>query len=155
MVATSSGASVVQSPEHGILDRAVEAARNAAPEWKFIPSICSGCLPLIGEQEGVASGLWQVTNISSSVQVRVHRIATSEAAARFLSHQLDGGVYRGWTVVPYTAGDGATMSTYPDPRGFTQYELTIRKGIFLVFVSGISKTDLERFSQFLLEAFLN
>jgi hypothetical protein len=61
----------------------------------------------------------------------------------------------GWTVVPYEAGDGATMSTYPDPRGFTQYEMAIRKGRFLVMVSGRSKETIERFAKTLLTAISN
>jgi hypothetical protein len=54
--------------------------------------------------------------------------------------------------MPYEAGDGANLSTYPDPRGFTQYAMSIRKGRFLLTASGRSKEIVERFARILLTA---
>jgi hypothetical protein len=71
---------------------------------------------------------------------------------------MDGAssrVVNGWTVVAYEAGDGASMSTYSDPRGFTQYQATIRKGRFLVTVTGRSQETIERFAKILVTAVSN
>jgi hypothetical protein len=108
------------------------------------------------EQLGAAGGSWErVSDGSTRISVAVYTIATPEAAAGWLYRQAHGEVADGWTVVTYEAGDGANMGTYPDPRGFTQYETTIRKGRFLVKVSGRSEETIKRFAQILVAAISN
>ena len=153
LIVTSYVASAAQSLEQAILARAVQAARKVSPEWTFIGAICN-CPPLMDEEQGVAAGSWKLTDVASMIDVRVHTIATEEAATRFLSRQPRDAA-PGWALVPYQAGDGATLGTAPDPRGFTQYAITMRRGRFLVFVSGRSKPTVERFANLLLEAVSN
>jgi hypothetical protein len=157
LVVTTQAASATQdSPENLILGRAVAASRTSEPEWRFIPAILNLPGPLTDEQLGAAGGSWERSSDSSTyISVTVYTIATAEAATRWMSRQAHGAVANGWTVVPYETGDGATMSTYPDPRGFTQYETTIRKGRFLVTVSGRSKETIERFAKILVTAVSN
>jgi hypothetical protein len=139
-------------PENLIVRRAVAASRQSNPDWRFISAVVN-VPPLMVEQLGVAGGLWErLSDSSTRVNVTVYTVATSEAAASWLYRQAHGEVGKGWTVVPYEAGDGANLSTYPDPRGFTQYATAIRKGRFLLMASGRSKEIVDRFAQILLAA---
>ena len=148
LVVATEGASGTQNrPERLILEEAVAASRKAEPEWRFVTAVFNAP-PLTGEELGVAAGSWhRLSDPPENVHVRVHTIATAEAASRWLCRQAHGDVAKGWTVVPYEAGDGANMNTYLDPRGFAQYETAIRKGRFLVFVSGRSQETIERFAK--------
>jgi hypothetical protein len=147
VVATEGASGTQERPERLILGRAMAASRKAEPEWRFITASFNAP-PLMDEELGVAAGSWhRLSDPPENVQVRIHTIATAEAASRWLYRQAHGDVAKGWTVVPYEAGDGANMNTYLDPRGFTQYETAIRKGRFLVFVSGRSQETIERFSK--------
>jgi hypothetical protein len=157
LIVAAQGVSATQdSPENLILARAVATSRRVEPEWRFTRSILNAPGPLMDEQLGVAGGSWEwLSDSSTLVGVTVYTIATAEAATRWLYRQAHGEVAKGWTVVTYEAGDGANMSTYPDPRGFTQYETTIRKGRFLVTVSGRSQETIERFAKILVTAISN
>jgi hypothetical protein len=133
--------------ENRIIRRASAASQRTNPEWQFVPAVMN-VGPLVAEQEGVAGGFWELLSDSSTrVSVVVYTVATAEAAASWLYRQAHGEVAKGWTVVPYDAGDGANLSTYPDPRGFTQYQAAIRKSRFLLTVSGRSKEIVDRFAQ--------
>src|SRR3954452_624300 len=141
LVLTIQGASATQdSPERLILGRAVAVSRKAEPEWRFISAILNEPGPLMKEQLGAAAGSWEKqSDPSTQVFVTIYTIATGDAAERWLYRQSHGEIAKGWTVVTYEFGDGANMATYPDPRGFTQYETTIRKGRFLLKLSGRSQ----------------
>lgn len=139
-------------PENRIIRHAIAASQRTNPEWQFVPAIMN-VAPLMVEQVGVAGGLWELSSDPSTrVSVIVYTVTTVEAAASWLYRQAHGEVAKGWTVVPYEAGDGANLSTYPDPRGFTQYQAAIRKNRFLLTVSGRSKEIVDRFGQILLTA---
>jgi hypothetical protein len=145
-------AAAQDSPEALIVRRAMAASRQAYPDWAFVPAIMSAP-PLIAEQLGVAGGIWdRASDPSTLVSVTVYTIASPEAAASWIYRQAHGEVSKGWTVVQYEAGDGANLSTYPDPRGFTQYAIAMRKGRFLLMASGRSKQIVDRFAQILLAA---
>jgi len=138
--------------ENRIIGRAIAAIQRTNPEWQFIPTVMNAP-PLMVEQLGVAGGFWeQLSDSSTRVSVTVYTVATAEAAASWLYRQAHGEVVKGWTVVPYEAGDDANLSTYPDPRGFTQYAAAIRKNRFLLMVSGRSRELVYRFAQILLTA---
>ena len=155
------------SPENLILKRAAAASRKAAPEWRFISAIVNAPGPLMDEQLGVAAGSWlkswdestgswyRSLDESTQIHVTIYTIATAEAADRWLNRRAHGEVAKGWTVETYDFADGATMATYPDPRGFTQYETAIRKGRFLVILSGRSKETIERFANIVITAISN
>ena len=135
-----------------ILERAVAASRESEPEWRFIPAIVNAPPPMDG-QMGVAAGTWErLSDPSTLVGATVSGMTTVEAATRRLERQAHGSMANGRTVVTYEARDGGTMSTYPDSRGFTQYEATIRKDRFLVTVSGRSQETVERFAKIVLTA---
>jgi hypothetical protein len=166
-VVTAPGALPIQdSPEKLILERAVAASRKAEPGWRFITATLNAP-PLMDEQLGAASGSWYKSSDDSTgswyrsldestrVGVTIYTIATTDAADRWLYRHAHGGAAKGWTVVTYEFGDGATMATYPDPRGFTQYQTTIRKGRFLVVLSGRSQETIERFANVLIAAISN
>ena len=123
LVVTTQGASATQdSPERVILGRAVAASRTAEPEWRFVSAIVNAPGPLMDEQLGVAAGTWWKSwDESTATHVTIYTIATAEAADRWLHRHAHGGAAKGWTVETYEFGDGATMATYPDPRGFTRY----------------------------------
>ena len=153
VVTTQAAPATQDSPENLILGRAVAASQKSEPEWQFTPSILNAPGPLMDEQLGAAAGSWErLSDSSTQISVIVYTIATAEAATRWMDRHARGAVANGWTVVTYEAGDGATMSTYPDPRGFTQCETAIRKGRFLVTVSGRSKETIGRFAKILLTA---
>jgi hypothetical protein len=157
LVVTIQSVSATQdSPESLILGRAVAAAQKAEPEWRFISGILNAP-PLMDEELGAVAGSWtRSPDISlDDVNVQVYSVATAAAATRFLYRQAHGGVAKGWTVATYQAGDGANMSAVSDPRGFTQYQTTIRKGRVLVMVSGRSKETIERFANILIRAISN
>jgi hypothetical protein len=157
LVATTQGVPATQdSPENLVVERAVAASRKSEPEWRFIPGILNSLGLLMDEQLGAAGGMWErLPDESTSIFARVYAIATAESAARWMDRQAHGKAPKGWTVLTYEAGDGATMSTCPDPRGFTQYEATIRKGRFLVLTSGRSKKNVELFANILVAAVAN
>ena len=153
VVTTQAASASEDSPENLILGRAVAASRKSEPEWRFIPAILNAPGPLMDEQLGAAGGSWErLSDRSTHIGVTVYTIATAEAATRWMDRQAHGEVAKVWTVVTYEAGDGATMSTYPDPRGFTQYQTAIRKGRFLLMISGRSKETIGRFAKLLLTA---
>jgi hypothetical protein len=106
-----------ESPERLILSRSVAAIQKVHPEWELVPVICSSCPPLMDEQVGQVNGTWRRTTPDQSmIAVAIHRIRTADVAGRWLDRQIST-VPPGWKVQPYKFGDGATMTTYPDPRG--------------------------------------
>ena len=143
------------SPEQLILSRSVAVIRQVHPEWNFVPAICSGCPPLTDEQLGQVDGSWWMTAPDQSlVGVTIHRIRTADAARRWLDRHIST-MARGWTAQPYKFGDGASLATYPDPRGFTQYNMVFRKGRFVVRLSARSQETIELFAQIVLTAIAN
>ena len=88
------------------------------------------------------------------IGVAIHRITTADVAGRFLNRMLTP-VPPGWSVQQYRFGDGAIIATYPDPRGFTQFDMTFRKGQFLARLSGRSQDTIEMFAQSVLTAMAN
>lgn len=105
------------------------------------------------EQVGVAAGSWQQPGDGGSlhtIAVRVHAIANPQAASHWIDHATQTNIRTdGWTITGYKLGDGGYAATYQDGK---RYEVNFRKGRFLAFVSGESKTDVERFARFLLAA---
>jgi hypothetical protein len=149
------GATIAQdSPENLILRRAAAAVLKAEPEWKYVPTICN-CGPLADDQLGRATGKWgrSLATSTDDVSAFVERYATAEAAASLLDRHVAG---KGWSIVPYALADGATMATYPDQnRPLTWFNLTVRKGQFLVRSNGTSKDAVERFARFLVAEISN
>jgi hypothetical protein len=143
------------TPEELILQRAVAAIQTTEPEWTFTTAVCN-CFELMKEDRGIAAGSWQKPSDESTlVLVRVDAISTAKAAARWLSRQSRPRARDGWTHRLYPMGDGATMDTYADPRGFTQFSLIVRKGRFLVTLSARSEETVRRFANVLLTAASN
>ncbi len=139
-------------PENQILLKTAAAVLKVEPHWTHSVNVCSDCPPLTDEQLGVASGSWHPRNDDRDlVTVNVHRMRTAAAAARYRDVALRN-VHKGWTTKPYDAGDGAVLATYPDSRGFTQYQLTVWKREFLIVISARSQERLAQFIQFVLEA---
>ena len=151
LVIAAQGVSAAQDgPEQAILRRAGAASQKSEPEWTFVnyPCDCS----LGDEQLGVAMGGWERISDGTRVGVSVYTMTTTEAAASWLDRHAHGEAPVGWTVVSYQMGDDATMSTYADSSGSTQYQMNFRKGRFLVLMGGRSQDLVKRFAPFVLTA---
>jgi hypothetical protein len=142
-------AAVEQSPDNSVLWRVAMSLREAQPRWQFVAGICT-CPPLMEEQEAIATGGWyRATKChpretkghrSEIANVSVYRIASAEAASRWLDAFVHGGAAKGWAIEGYDLGDQACLATYQHPRRFT---ITFRKARFLVTVSGSLLTDID------------
>jgi hypothetical protein len=155
LAAHTTTAAQPESPERLILNRTVAVMQKMHPEWDFVPTICSGCSPITDEQVGEAGGTWQRTAPDQSItSVSIYRVKTADSVGRLLE-RLNSTERAGWTVRPYKFGDGATMASYPDPRGFTQYNMYFGKGQFFVSLSARSQETIEMFAQSVLTAISN
>jgi len=138
--------------ESMILRRAAANVQRVEQEWRFLSTICN-CPPLMHEQTGVASGIWDQPGTGTSIRtiaMRVHAITNVDAAARWIDRTIrENIVADGWRISRYEFGDGGYTATYRDGK---QYEDTFRKGRYLGFVSGESEGDVHRFASYLLAA---
>ena len=139
-------------PEHTILRRAVASTEVTGSEWRFIPAVCT-CPPLMPEQVGVATGAWWRNSPDGPptvISVTVYAIAAANAAARYMRVRRTGRQFpEGWTLQPTNFADDAYAAIYRDGR---HYDLSFRKGRFLVSVSGSNHAEVERFARPVLDA---
>jgi hypothetical protein len=106
ILATATGSTSVvlgqqRSPEATIIDAASTKLSELAPDWEFIPTLCS-CLLAEGEV-GIAAGTWHRPS-KGAVRVEVRRTTGPDVVARLLreaeSHPGD------WKVTRARVGDG-------------------------------------------------
>jgi hypothetical protein len=141
-------------PERGILRNAAAQIAKVEPDLRFFSGICNYPGPLLNEQVGVECGLWASRGESSpgpaAINVRVHIALSADAASRWIDQQKrEGRLADGWTAADYALADGARIHTYMDGK---QFSIDVRKGRLLMNVSARTKSDVERFAKYLVEA---
>jgi hypothetical protein len=134
-----------------VLSRTAAIIKRAEPTWRFTSGVCD-CEPVFDEIEAVA-GRWEQPRNGrvGSVGVLLQRSTTVESTSRWMAERARDRLLRipGWTVATSELADGAYLGTYHDGE---RYDLKFHSGRLIVGVGGSSRTDIERFANYVLVA---
>lgn len=130
-----------------ILRRAAAAIVKVEPAWRFRAGVCD-CNPVLDEIQAVV-GTWEQSN--AAVAVLLHTSKSVDSASRWMNEAARDRLVRlpEWTVATFELAEGAYLGTY---RNGERYDLTFRKGRVIAGIGSKSKSDIERFAKYILDA---
>lgn len=132
-----------------LLDKVVHSVKKKAPQWHFIPGVCT-CPPLVPSQKSYASGGWHLEDRKGKprhVGIYVSEVPSAEEATAWMEGVSWREVAAGWQRERYWLGDEASLLRNEDGTSSTIY---FRTGHVIIEVSGALR-EVERFARYIAE----